>query len=329
MAFSVEPTRTTRLPVDWVVGVESGLQTPPTILILLSNPERHIADLLVQYDVQADSYRVLHTFDKDTAVHRIERRSGTNYYILTSAKIQQDRSARQLPRPNDSTGYGYDSLAEGSEIKIWHYNASTNTLTEHVAEDDTRPPQLCIHYWIGFENGLYVDEFEGIVPSPYSAFKVSGSNLYYRYAKGGEFGVARVNTGGTTTALLSETNLGFHNHLNFAFDLTSSQSVYFAYSTGDADSSTLVIKRRTSGGTVSTILSDTKDLDALTVLDDTGGAYLGVHEVLFHSNYLYLIVPIQRGGRGEWYVFPIAREVGGMCAVSCERKRWNAYIRSR
>ena len=33
VAFSVEPTRTTRLPVDWVVGVESGLQTPPTILI--------------------------------------------------------------------------------------------------------------------------------------------------------------------------------------------------------------------------------------------------------------------------------------------------------
>ena len=28
VAFSVEPTRTTRLPVDWVVGVESGLQTP-------------------------------------------------------------------------------------------------------------------------------------------------------------------------------------------------------------------------------------------------------------------------------------------------------------
>ena len=87
VAFSVERTRTTRLPVDWVVGVESGLQTPPTILILLSNPERHIADLLVQYDINSDSYRVLHTFDKDTAVHRIERRNATNYYILTSAKI--------------------------------------------------------------------------------------------------------------------------------------------------------------------------------------------------------------------------------------------------
>ena len=106
VAFSVgSPTRTTRLPVDWVHD-----STNNRVLILLSNPERHVVDLLVQYDVHADSYRVLHTFDKDTAVHRIERRSGTNYYILTSAKIQQDRSARQLPRPNDSTGYAYDSL---------------------------------------------------------------------------------------------------------------------------------------------------------------------------------------------------------------------------
>ena len=78
VAFSVEPTRTTRLPADWVVGVESGLQTPPTILILLSNPESHISDQLVQYDIDGDSYRVLHTFDKGIAVHRIERRNATN-----------------------------------------------------------------------------------------------------------------------------------------------------------------------------------------------------------------------------------------------------------
>ena len=106
VAFSVEPTRTTRLPVDWVHD-----STNNRVLILLSNPERHIADLLVQYDINGDSYRVLHTFDKGVAVHRIERRNATNYYILTSAKIQQDRSARQLPRPNDGTAYASDSLA--------------------------------------------------------------------------------------------------------------------------------------------------------------------------------------------------------------------------
>ena len=132
VAFSVEPTRTTRLPVDWVHD-----STNNRVLILLSNPERHIADLLVQYDINGDSYRVLHTFDKGIAVHRIERRNATNYYILTSAKIQQDRSAGQLPRPNDSTGYAYDSVSEGSEIKIYHYSTSrAQTPPNSFREDD-------------------------------------------------------------------------------------------------------------------------------------------------------------------------------------------------
>ena len=295
VAFSVEPTRATRLPVDWVVGVESGLQTPPTILILLSNPERHIADLLVQYDINSDSYRVLHTFDKGITCSRIERRNATNYYILTSAKIQQDRSARQLPRPNDSTGYAFDSLAEGSEIKIYHYNSGLQTPpTVFVDSDDDYPPQLGIHYHVGFENGLNIDEFEGIRPDYRGAFKWQGSYLYYRYAKDGEFGVARVNTGGTTTKMIGQVVGKSQNHLNFAFDINSSGSIYFVYATGDTAESTLVIKRRTSSGTETTILEDQKCFSEIKALNDNGGAYLGVHECLFHNNFLYMLVPIQQ-----------------------------------
>ena len=301
VAFSVEPTRTTRLPVDWVVGVESGLQTPPTILILLSNPERHISDLLVQYDVQADSYRVLHTFDKSTAVHRIERRNATNYYILTSAKIQQDRSARgPLPRPNDSTGYASDSLAEGSEIKIYHYNSGLQTApTVFVDSDDDYPPQLGIQYPVGFENGLNIDEFEGIRPDYRGTFKWQGSYLYYRYAKDGEFGVARVNTGGTTTKMIGQAVGKYQNHLNFAFDINSSGSIYFVYAIDDANSSTLTIKRRTSGGTESTILTDIRGLAAFSDIHSEFGAYLGAHEGLFHNNQLYILAPMQSADFGE------------------------------
>ena len=300
VAFSVEPTRTTRLPVDWVVGVESGLQTPPTILILLSNPERHISDLLVQYDINGDSYRVLHTFDKGIAVHRIERRNATNYYILTSAKIQQDRSARQLPRPNDSTGYASDSLAEGSEIKIYHYNSGSQTApTVFVDSDDDYPPQLGIQYPVGFENGLNIDEFEGIRPDYRGAFRWYSNNLYYRYAKDGEFGVARVNTGGTTTKMIGQAVGKSQNHLNFAFDITSTGTIYFVYAIDDANSSTLTIKRRTSGGTESTILTDIRGLAAFSDIHSEFGAYLGAHEGLFHNNQLYILAPMQSADFGE------------------------------
>ena len=78
--FSVENTRITRLLTDWVYD-----STNARVLMLLSNPEGHIADLLVQYDVEGDAYRILYTFDNDIKVHRITRRNATNYYILTSA----------------------------------------------------------------------------------------------------------------------------------------------------------------------------------------------------------------------------------------------------
>ena len=287
--FSIEDTRITRLPTDWVHD-----STNDRVLILLSNPESHVADLLVQYDLGSDSYRILHTFDTDISVHRITRRTPTDYYILSAKAIAQDRSAADLPRQSDKTAYAYDSISEGSEIKILRYNASTGTLTEHVDETDDRPPQLGIFYPVGFENTIYIDEYEGIRPDFRGSFKWIGSSLYYRYATPSEFGVARVNTGGTTTEMIDQADMNYHNHLNFAFDLTSGGDIYFVYATGDADESTLTIKRRTSGGTETTILTDTQDLDALTDLDDAGGAYLGAHECLFHDDTLYMLCPIQR-----------------------------------
>lgn len=288
--FAVERTRTTLLPVDWVHDA-----TNDRFLILLSNPERHIADLLVQWDIERKSYRTLHTFDKDVKAHRIERRNATNYYILTSGAITQDRSATTLPRTSDKTAYAYDSSAEGSIIRIHHYNATTNILTEFIPEDDDRPPQLGIHIHAGFENRIYIDEFEGVVPYDRGAFRWYDSNLYYRYATASEFGIARATASGTTSEIIDQTTLNYWNWLNFAFDIdTSNGDLFFVYAEGDADSSKLVIKKRTSGGTESTVLETEFDLEDLNDLDSTGGAFLGCHEALFHSDDLYIVCPIQR-----------------------------------
>ena len=294
VAFSVERTRNTRILTDWVYDA-----TNERILMLLSNPERHIADLLVQYQLNSDAYRVLHEFDKDLVTHRIERRNSTNYYILTSKPITQDRSAPSLPRAIDSTGYAYDATADGSVIRIHHYNTSSDTLTEHVAEDDSRPPQLGIHYWVGFENNLYIDEFEGISKDYRGTFKWQGSHLYYRYATDSEFGVARVDTSGTTAEMIDQATGGYQNHLNFAFDINSSGTIYFVYATGNVHSSTLTIKRRTSGGSETTILADTKALGGFSALGEDFGAYLGAMECLFHDNYLYILAPTQKLDFGE------------------------------
>ena len=109
-----------------------------------------------------------------------------------------------------------------------------------------------------------------------------------------------MNTGGTTTEMIKETNLGFHNHLNFAFDLASTTgTIYFVYATGDENESTLTIKRRTSGGTESTVLSDTKAIGGFLEIASDFGAYLGALECLFHNNYVYILAPIQAIDFGE------------------------------
>ena len=286
--YSVENARVTRRLTDWVYD-----PTNERVLMILGNPEGHIADILVQYDVERDAYRTLYTFAKSIKAHRIARRTATDYYILTSGAITQDRSATTLPRQSDATGYAYDSVAEGSVVRIHHFNASAATLTEHVPEDDDRPPQLGVHYHVGFENTIYIDEFEGIVPYDRGAFKVYSNNLYYRYATDSEFGIASADTSGTTTEVINQTALNYHNHLNFAFDVLSNGTVYFVCATGDADESTLTIKSVISG-TEATVLTDTQDLADLTHLDSRGGAYLGAYEALFYDDVLYFFAPIQR-----------------------------------
>ena len=287
--FSVENTRSTRLLTDWVYD-----STNDCVLMLLSNPEAHIADVLVQYDVADDFHRITYTFDKAIKTHRITRRNANNYYILTSAPITQNRSASTLPRTVDKTAYAFDSRSVGSDVRIYTYRTNTGVLTAHVQNTNTYPPQLGIQYHVGFENAIYIDEFEGIVADYRGAFPVQSGDLYYRYAKDGEFGIASVDTSGTTTELISQSTLNYHNWLNFAFDVASGGDLYFVYSVGDADESSLVIKRRTSAGVETTILTDTQGLADLTALDDAGGAYLGAYECLFYDDDLYMICPIGR-----------------------------------
>ena len=312
IARNVETTRNTLLITDWVYD-----STANRVLILLSNPEKHLRDLIVQYSLTHQTYRTLYTFPNSIKAHRITRRDTSNYYILTSDSIIQDRSQTELPRPIDKTAYAYDSISEGSVIRIHHFNASTATLTEHVPEDNDRPPQMGIHYHVGFENAVYADEFEGVRSEYRGAFKTVGDTLYYRYAKDDEFGVASVNTSGATTEVIDQTTLNYHNHLNFAFDVLSNGTVYFVYATGDDSESSLVIKNVISG-TESTELTDTQDFEDLTHLDANGGAYLGCHEALFHDDTLYMLCPIQRVDEDSGTYTRAQDTAAGMVLFSCD-----------
>ena len=66
------------------------------------------------------------------------------------------------------------------------------------------------------------------------------------------------------------------------------------------ENTTLTIKSRTAAGVTTKLFEAPLMLHQLTTLDAAGGAYSGVHELLYHNNKLYLVVQIQR----VRYAFP-------------------------
>ena len=71
------------------------------------------------------------------------------------------------------------------------------------------------------------------------------------------------------------------------------------YATGDEHTSSLVIKRRTSNGTETTVLSETRSIGGFSELGFDFGAFLGCYEALFHNNQLYMLCPIQKVRLGD------------------------------
>ena len=102
VAFSVERTRNTRILTDWVYDA-----TNERILILLSNPEAHIADLLVQYNLNSDAYRVLYEFDKDlvSPPHRKKE-----FHELLHPDLQANSTGQECVAPAAANRCGWVCL---------------------------------------------------------------------------------------------------------------------------------------------------------------------------------------------------------------------------
>ena len=286
IAFNVADGRVVRYPVDWVHD-----STDDRLYILLSNPHNSIADQLVEYDVVKDKERVLQEFDTSAAVLSIATADYDTFYVLTAPAIDidVDRTADPVEVDTDTLTLDYDT-AEGTGAEILRYKHSDDHLSTHVAADDTYPPQVSLHYWVGFDGEDYL--WQGIQPSSRPAFEMHNGELYYRYVTASQFGVASVDADGSTTAVYSADRDAYLNHLNFAFDIDAAGEVYFGYTVGTTTDATLIIK-----DTSRTLFARQELVCNLTVLDTDGGAWLGVYELLVHDGFCYLIVPVARNNR--------------------------------
>ena len=286
LAFMTETGRILRYPVDWIHD-----DAHNRLYVLLSNPSDAIEDQLVVYDRDTDRSCVIQAFDASERTLQLASSDFDTFYILVTQAtgVETDKSLKPSDVNNQELTLGYDA-SERATSSILKYKHSQNLLTEHVPTTASHPPQVGIHYWIGFD--AVDDIYRGIQPTSRAGFKVSNDALYYRFATATEFGVASVDTDGVITEAVKASKQNYQNQLNFAFDVDASGEVYWAYSEGTPYDSKLIIK-----DTSDTLLIEDTGVSNLTALDTEGGAFLGCHEMLYYDGDLYLIVPMMRRGR--------------------------------
>ena len=289
LAFYTASGRILRTPIDWIHDATENI-----LYALLSNASDAAEDQLVSYDIAKDQYRVMQTFDASLAVGQLTSRDFNVFFIMTVPALDAgiDRSAETPDPDTDTLGLNYDT-AEGANAKILKYTHSDRHVATHVSKNDPYPPQPSIHYWAGFESEKTI--WKGIQPTSRASFRIaSNGSLYYRFATPETFGVASVSADGEThTEVVAADRDAYQNHLNFAFDMNDDATdLFFAYGQGSSTDSELFIKSDSE-----TFLEEDVLICNLKVLDSIGGAWLGVHEILVHDRFCYMIVPVARGNR--------------------------------
>ena len=122
------------------------------LYVLLSNPADAIEDQLVVYDRDTDRSCVIQAFDPSERTLQLASSDFDTFYILTTqaAGVEIDKSRDLSDADTQALTLGYDA-SERATSSILKYKHSQNLLTEHVPTTASHPPQVGIHYWIGFD----------------------------------------------------------------------------------------------------------------------------------------------------------------------------------
>ena len=288
LALHVQNTRPTVYPQDWVYDA-----THKRLFVLLSNPEGHIRDRLIEYDFETQEYQTIHEFPYGKFHNNLATSDFDTFFLQGTTGQGRDGSSPSEPaRKPDRTHF--DPVLGGNTF-ISKFVRSTST-EEVFVSSQTQKVQIATHYWAGFFNAAQLYEFEGLVSSNRAGFETVGSEIYFRYVTDSKFGIAKVNASKVVTALFTENQDKYHNRQNFAFCLNGIGEVFFAYVSGGThtEKTFLTVKKYAIDGTVSTVFTESRSLADLNSLNAAGGAYCGVKEVFVLDDTLYLIVEIQQ-----------------------------------
>ena len=292
IAFDAEQTRITTIPTDWLYD-----DTHQNVYILLSNREAHVRDRFVRYDWITSETETLHYFPYGTHITQIATGDFDTFYFLAAAGGWIDSSEVPVSTPHEKDALKYDSSSSQGSTSIIRYRVSTDTETlDFVSSASTHPPQLATHYFVGFFNEYQFNEYQSTVPDNRSDFVVWTNELYYRYATPTHFGIAKVDSSGTITQLLSETTDAYHNAENFAFHLEAATgNIYWGRvkNTRYRENNLIKLEKRDSSGTITQLYSTAILRNAFKTNLRQNGFFSGIKEIFVHDSSVYAFLEIQ------------------------------------
>ena len=264
-----------------------------------------------------DSYYLLGALDRsenDKFIKKQENKVITNLFIsesnisLWKVAIEQTRNILWIwateKYVGDSIPLGtFDSSESNNKTRLLKYEMNTDNLSTQIASNHTNVPQLAHRYILGERGSVLNTRLYSIPDNRINAVnwydESIGDYLFYKFANSTHFGIANFDlVNETVTQIINEPNDTYGN--STCFDLTlQGDSVFFAYTTGTANSSTLYIKEynvRTS--TTTTFYQSTTDYTNTDFFDEisnrTGAIYNGVLEIFATTTHVYANVQLQK-----------------------------------
>ena len=179
---------------------------------------------ILAYETMPDTWNTLYTFSESGREVWGLAKIGDNLVMLVT-------DSRNTSRSNKTPVEGsYDSSQSGNKTKVLYFDVTQAIPSVGVMVDSTAtlPAQLATFYQAGrIARGAIRPSNDGLLPDTRRRLIVSGSNLYYPYARSnGDFGVARVSIGGSPSAVLTAKSDGNRNHAGFAYALSGSTLVF-------------------------------------------------------------------------------------------------------
>ena len=197
----------------------------PTIYFLYSARQSFTNPKIIRYQLMSDTWEDIFQYPRHGEFWKMATKDFDTFYILGMEDPVTDRP------PAVAYNAYYHSPSNPNSNTIWKYNVTANTFEGVVNSSNLYRPQLAQYYHTGFEGSQ--NRF-GFKPDSRKGLHLDLTDLYYIYTNDINFGVAKLDADGNTSAILSARIDNWHNECSCDFTIAE-ENIYGSFTFVYAD----------------------------------------------------------------------------------------------